>query len=228
MNIGPQSMTAQLQALHRGMKARLCAADLDAIRLSDEQLLKTGAGRDILRPGAIAPDFTLHDQGGGQVRLTDRLAHGPVVLLFSRGGWCPFCTLQLRAWQSALWELHEAGGDLLAILPQQNALCCTTAERDLLAYPVLSDPGSQVAAQYGVLTEVPKVVRPFYLRLGHELPRINGTDDWRIPLASTVVVGQDGRIALSHADLAAPNRMEPDRALDAVRALSRPGESGQD
>lgn len=220
MGMGSQSLTAQLQALHSGMKRRLPAADLDALRQADMQLGHQSTGRDILPVGASGPDFTLQDQCGAQVRLSDRLAQGPMVLLFNRGGWCPFCTLQMRAWQSALEELHDAGGDLLAILPQHNALCCTTAERDLLAYSVLSDIGSRVAAEYGVLTEVPKVVRPLYVRLGHELPRINGTDDWRIPLASTFVLDRDGRITLAHADVAAPYRLEPARALAAVRALT--------
>ena len=55
------------------------------------------------------------DQHGATVRLADRLALGPVVVVFYRGGWCPFCTLTLRAWQDALPGLHDAGGDLLAV-----------------------------------------------------------------------------------------------------------------
>src|ERR1700733_15046086 len=55
-----------------------------------------------LTKGGLAPDFTLPDATGTPVTLSDRLRDGPVVLIFYRGGWCPYCNLQLRAYQHAL------------------------------------------------------------------------------------------------------------------------------
>lgn len=173
-----------------------------------------------LRPGDEAPDFRLPDQHGAPVRLSERLAIGPVVVLFHRGGWCPFCTLTLRAWQDALPTLHEAGGDLLALSPQQVHACSEAAERDLLAFPVLSDPGCAVADRYGVGYEQPESLRPLYLRLGHDLPRLNGAPSWRIPLPATFVIAPDGRIALAHVKPETWDRLEPDAAITAVRAMT--------
>ena len=216
------SLPEQLRALHSCMRSRMTPADAEAIRQADAQITAQGPEQAMLKPGDLAPDFCLVDQGKRAVRLADRLGQGFVVVLFSRGGWCPFCTLQLRAWQDALPRLHDAGGELLAVFPQQAELCSQTAERDLLAYPVLSDPGSRVAEAYGVVIDVPKVVRPFYVRLGHDLPRINGAGTWRLPLSSTFVVAPDGRILMAHADLAVPDRLEPDAVLAAVRGMAEP------
>ena len=215
----PLSLPEQLRGLNACMRSKLTATDLDAIQLGYAQIAAEGAGQAMLHPGDRAPDFDLIDQGGVTVRLADRLAQGPVVVQFSRGGWCPFCTLQLRAWQDALPRLYDAGGDLLAILPQSPEVCSQTVERDLLAYPVLSDPGGRVAERYGVVFELPKVLRQFYIRLGHDLPRINGTGNWRMPLSSTFVIAPDGRITLSHADIGVPDRLEPEVALRAVRDM---------
>ncbi len=219
MNEGQPSLCEQLQRFYQGMQSRMAPADLDALRQAETQMAALGADRAMLQPGDPAPGFSLVDQHGVDVSLADRLALGPVVLLFIRGGWCPFCTLALRAWQQALPRLHDAGGDLLVVSPQRVDVCGMVAERDLLACSVLSDPGSAVADRYGLMVELPEIVRPLYLRLGHDLPRINGTGTWRLPLSSTFVVAPDGRIALGRAALSLKQRLEPDAAIEAVRHL---------
>jgi peroxiredoxin len=221
------SLAEQLGGLFRGMQGRMAPPDFETLRQAEMQVAATGADKGLLQPGDRAPGFELIDQNGASVRFADRLAQGPVVLLFSRGGWCPFCTLWLRAWQYALPRLEDAGGSLLAIFPQEAEACGRTAERDLLAYPVLSDPGGKVADSYGVTVDLPEMVRPLFLRLGHDLPRINGSGTWRSPLPSTFVVAPDGRVMLAHVDLALPNRLEPETVIQAVQRLTNtPGHIG--
>jgi len=211
------SLAEQLASFHAAMLQRMAPDDAEALRRSELALADAAPGQ--LQAGDLAPDFTLPDQYGRPVRLSDRLALGPVVLLFVKGGWCPFCTLLLRAWQDALPRLHDLGGDLLAVSPQPTPACGGVAERDLLAYPVLSDHGGTVAGAYGVSWELPVALRPLYLRLGHNLPEINGDGRWTAPLPSAFVIGTDHRIALAHADRVAARRLDPDAAIAAVRAL---------
>ena len=222
MSEGQLSLSEQLQRFYEGMRNRMAPADLEALRLADQQTAAADSVRAMPQPGDIAPPFSLLDQNGVTVSLADRLASGPVVLLFVRGGWCPFCTLSLRAWQEALPRLHDAGGDLLVVSPQRVDVCGMVAERDLLAYSMLSDPGGAVSNRYGIMTELPEIIRPLYLRLGHDLPRINGTGDWRLPLSSTFVIARNGRIALAHAGQTQRHRLEPNAAVEAVRSLPVP------
>ena len=58
-----------------------------------------------------------------------------------------------------------------------------------------------------------------HLRLGHDLPRLNGTGDWRIPLPATFVIGADGTVKLSHVTSMIHRRLDPADALAALRAL---------
>ena len=87
---------------------------------------------------------------------------------------------------------------------------------------MLSDPGGIVSDRYGIMIDLPEVIRPLYLRLGHDLPRINGTGNWRLPRASTFVLARDGRIALAHAGETQRHRLEPEAAIEAVRRLTVP------
>src|SRR5271167_2756897 len=71
-----------------------------------------------LAVGDPAPGFTLPDALGRPVSLADLLAEGPVVAVFYRGEWCPYCNLQLHALQAALPTIRELGASLVAISPQ--------------------------------------------------------------------------------------------------------------
>lgn len=221
MSASAPTLTERLQAFRRAMVGRMAASDVELMeRVEGRRAAASGTVASALQPGDMAPGFSLPDQHGKPVLLSDRLALGPVVVVFYRGGWCPFCTLTLRAWQEALPALHEAGGDLLALSPQQVRVCSESAERDLLAYPVLSDRLGRVADSYGVGHEHPEALRPLYLRLGHDLPRINGAPSWRLPHPSTFVIAPSGRIALAHVGRGAWERLEPDAAIAAVRVLA--------
>jgi peroxiredoxin len=81
-----------------------------------------------------APDFTLPDAHGKPVPLSALLANGPVVVTFYRGGWCPFCNLQLRAYQGALGAIHDLGAELVAISPQTPDGALTDVEKQQLSF----------------------------------------------------------------------------------------------
>ncbi len=216
------NLTGQLDAFNAGFRQRLSPRDRAAVVDAAERLRADVATRHIPRPGDAAPDFALPDQHGRPVRLSERLARGPVVVLFIRGAWCPFCTLTLRAYQAALPAIHDAGADLLAVTPQRADTSCHMVERDLLAFPTLSDQDNLVAETYGIAYEPELGVRSLYQRLGHDLPRVNGTDNWRIPLPATFIIAPDGRVVLSHLDTEIHHRLEPAKAVRALQALSVP------
>ncbi len=211
------SLAEQLQTFKATMLARMTPEDADVIRQSETAWAAAAPG--MLRVGDMAPDFTLPDQHGRAIRLRDRLVLGPVAVLFIRGGWCPFCTIHLRAWAQALPALQEAGGDLLAVSPQPVPACGNVAERDLLAYPVLSDRKGAVAGSFGVDWEVPEFARSLNLRLGHDLPVLNGDGSWRAPLPAVFVLDRDGRITLAHAERAVARRLDPAAVIAAVQAI---------
>jgi peroxiredoxin len=216
---GP-NLSYQLHAFRSAFLRRLPMQERVRIDPAYDAVRATMGDRAIPRAGEIAPDFALPDQHGTIVRLADRLAQGPVVLLFVRGGWCPFCTLTLRAYQDCLPAIHESGGDLLAITPQPAATCCYMAERDLLAFQTLSDHDNQIARRYGIAYELDPALRPMYLRLGHNLPRLNATGNWTVPLPATFVIGQEGMIALAHVEAGAHQRLEPSVAVATLAAMA--------
>ena len=220
MQIHHDSLRSQLHCFYQGFLSRLGPADRQAITEANAAMRAASSCARMPEMGDLAPDFALPNQHGRLMRLSEQLRYGPVVVMFVRGGWCPFCTITLRAYQAALPAIHEAGGSLFALTPQPPDRCSTMAERDLLAFSTLSDAGNAVADRYAVVYEVPEVVRPLYLRLGHDLPRINKTGNWRVPLPATFLVGMDGRVALADAQPSLEERLEPAKLLATLQRLS--------
>lgn len=181
-----------------------------------EELRATFPKEQALAVGAMAPAFTLPDATGMRVSLADVLARGPAFVIFYRGGWCPYCNLQLRAWQRQLPAIQAAGATLLAISPQMPDASLTTAEKNELAFPVLSDVGNAVARQFGLVYSMPMEVRAALTANGKPLPGFNGDESWELPITASFLIGADGRVAVADIELDYRRRMDPDAMLAAL------------
>ncbi|MBW4510652.1 MAG: AhpC/TSA family protein [Scytonematopsis contorta HA4267-MV1] len=169
--------------------------------------------RKALSVGDIAADFTLINAIGKPINLTEKLAKGPVILTFYRGGWCPYCNLELRAYQQLLPQIKLLGASLIAVSPQTPDASLSTAEKNSLGFDVLSDIGSTVAQAYGIAFTLPDELKRLYTESGHALPDINGTDDWALPIPATFVINQYQQVILAHIDVDYRNRLEPQEAI---------------
>ncbi len=169
--------------------------------------------RGALRAGDLAPDFALPDMPHPQLRLSELLRDGPVVLKFYRGRWCPFCALDLRALQRALPGLRRLGAELIALSPQSELETVFNRERDRLGFPMHADPGSAVARQFGIVYEVGDAVRRLYLAVGIDLADTQADASWTLPLPATYLIAPDRRIAWAHVDSDYLHRAEPAELL---------------
>ncbi len=174
------------------------------------------ASFDIRRAGETAPLFALTDHRGNTVALDDLLRAGPVVLTFYRGAWCPYCNLQLREYQAMLPALERLGAKLVAVSPQTPDHSLSFAQKNELAFPVLSDPHNQVARTYGLVFKVAPELVETYKAVGSDLVKYNGDDSWELPAPGTFVIGSDGKIVLAFVDGDYTRRLEPSAILEAL------------
>jgi len=99
------SLQTERDAFQATWKQRAGGNVATAIAADNEALLRSGLVERALRAGAKFSDLTLANARGGQTRIYDVLARGPLVVALYRGGWCPYCSLELRAYQSALGDI---------------------------------------------------------------------------------------------------------------------------
>ena len=194
---------------------------LDQIRQHINRLIESGVEKNALQVGEKAPSFTLPDALGRQVSLAGLLQQGPVVVTFYRGEWCPYCNLQLHAYQQVQPQIKELGASLIAISPQTPDHSLSMSEKHELAFPVLSDQGNKVARQFGLVYSVEEDIRTLFKSLGSDIPAFNSDESWEIPVPGTFIISQDGTIRLTYADADYTHRLEPSALLESLRTMSK-------
>jgi len=181
-----------------------------------EQLCESDQARGAKRVSDVAPDFYLPSVRGNRVSLFDSLAAGSVVLTFYRGGWCPFCNLELRALQRYLPQIRGFGARVLAVSPELPDASLTTKESLALEFDILSDVGNEVARRYGLVVTVAPEMRPLYHQWGIDLPTANGDAKYELPVPATYVIDPRQVIRAAHVDKDYTKRMEPEGVLAAL------------
>ncbi|MDP9315533.1 MAG: AhpC/TSA family protein [Chloroflexota bacterium] len=186
-----------------------------------ESLIASGIAHQSLKVGEHAPDFMLPNAAGGTVTLSEVLRAGPVVLVFYRGEWCPYCNLQLRSYQQALPTFKAYNATLLAISPQTPDNSLTTLEQKNLAFPVLSDAGNTVARQYRLAYQVDRGVLETLRGLGIDLSVYNGDEAGELPLTGTFVIDQNSVIRWAAVEADFRRRPDPSEIVAALAAIQR-------
>jgi peroxiredoxin len=192
-----------------------------SMRKAQDDLRKLRLAERALGTGDIAVDFTLPNAKGEPVSSEALRNHGPLVLNFYRGSWCPYCILELKALQDVHAEIQALGASLIAISPQLPDESLSDSEKIQLEFEVLSDVNSVVSNQYGLTFSVAEELRPIYKNWGADVATVNDDPDWKLPLPATYVISQDGRIVRAFTDEDYTARMEPDEVLESLRKLRK-------
>jgi peroxiredoxin len=188
---------------------------------SVEDLFASGIEDRILPVGAQAPEFALKDAAGKTVRSSDLLSVGPLIIKFFRGRWCSYCSTELEIWRDLYGCIRngkdgEHGAVMVAISPQTERQNDFMAGQHGLPFPLLSDRGNKVAAQFGLVYTLSDAMQQYYRSILVNLPFINGEPSGTLPLPATYVISQSGKVlyAEAHADFRV--RPEPEEVLAAA------------
>jgi peroxiredoxin len=192
-----QEQSEQVKAASAG---RLPAEVLETFARDQAAWLAKGSPADAVAVGDVLSDFTLPDAIGRAVSLSELVADGPAVLVFYRGGWCPYCNLALHQYQSELLpRLASYGATLAAISPQKPDESLTTAEKHGLQFAVLSDSGARVAKQLGIAFEPAEDVLEAQRALGLDIRDGNAEGSPELPMPTVLIA--DSALTVRFADV---------------------------
>lgn len=211
-------LSDQLKEMTEGAKQRMPAEMLKTFGNAIDEVRETGIEKTAKKVGDKAPDGTLLSWDEQKTTLSDLWKEKPLVLTWYRGGWCPYCNLQLRAMEKKLAELEGAGARLVALTPELPANAKETAAQNKLSFLVLHDKKNKLAHKYGIVFKLPKSIVPVY-RDRLQLPKVNGYDKLELPMAATYVIDRKGVIRYAFLDADYKKRAEPSAIIEAVEKL---------
>ena len=190
---------------------------IETMHRATAELIASGVGSRALEAGDTAPRFVLNDANGNAVASSALLAQGPLVVSFYRGVWCPYCNMELQALQEALPAFRAIGVQLLAISPQNAVNSRKSMRENRLDFPILSDPGNETAAAFGLRVALPGYLVDLYTSLKNDLPIFNGDTSWTLPMPGRFVIGQDGIVRYAEVNPDYTHRPEPSDMLPVLR-----------
>lgn len=216
------ALKKELQQQLATFKQRASTELAETLQAGVDELTESGIAERAVKEGERAPDFELPNVQGKSVSLSALLERGPVVLAFYRGGWCPYCNLQLRAYQRILPEIRELGGQLVAVSPEPQDASLSTAEKNALEFEVLSDVDVTAARSFRLLFDLSERLKQTYIGMDKDLSVMNADGQWHLPIPATYVIAQDGRVKLAFVDPEYRHRLEPSDILAALQRLREP------
>ncbi|WP_010180333.1 peroxiredoxin-like family protein [Aquimarina agarilytica] len=213
------SLTAKLQETKKAFSKNV-PADVQAIMSNAlNTLTAEGLPKTATKKGDLLTDATLVAIDGKEVNVHSFLKDGPLVVSFYRGGWCPYCNVELKELQDALPQIKELGANLVAITPETPDNSLTTSEKNNISFSVLSDIDNKYAKQLGLVFQMPEDLREVYHQFNIDVPKHNQNKDYELPLPATYVVNIKGEIVLSFLPEDYTERLDPVAIIDALKSL---------
>ncbi len=175
-----------------------------------------------LLPGQSAPAFSAPSAAGGTFDFDPSNMEKPMVMIFYRGGWCPFCSLHFAELRKAEQPLLDMGFDISFVSMDTAEIMAEALEGDDAPdYRLLSDSASLVSRAFGIAFRVDDdTVNRYRNKMGIDLEKSAGGYDHHIlPVPSVFIIGKDGIVKFSYANPDYKVRLHPDVLVSAAQHM---------
>ena len=174
-----------------------------------------------LKVGDSIPDVTLRTVDNQELKLRTLVAEKPTVLIFFRGGWCPFCNAQLSSLLGIEQDLKKEGAQLIAIGMDQPSKLRETMQHDKLDYLLLSDSDASAVKAFGIAYKVDDATLARMKGFNVDLDAATGNSDHILPHPSVFVVNTSGIIRFAHTDTDFKVRLAAAKVLEAAKLATQ-------
>ncbi len=169
--------------------------------------------------GEELPDATLKNIDGEDVSISKITKKKKSILIFYRGGWCPYCNSQLGGINEILDEIDSLEFQVLAISPDKGENLKKTIDKKKLKYTLLSDASMEYARDLGIAFRLKEKTRKKYKLFGIDLEKASGENHYQLPAPAVFVVDEKGVIQFSYVNPNYKVRLKPEILLTVLQNM---------
>lgn len=170
-----------------------------------------------LKVGDRVPNASIQTESGLKVNLKELIFGKPTVLIFYRGGWCPYCNLHLGELSKIEPDLITLGYQIYAISPDEPEKLKEHKKKGGFTYTLLSDSKMEGAREFGLAFKVDgETVTKYKNEYNIDLEAASGETHHLLPVPSAYVISADGVIRFSYSDPDYKVRVNPQELLTAA------------
>ena len=187
-----------------------------------DSLDKIKAGNIPLKPedisplltGEMIPTVNLMNLTGKSISLNQLISKSQSILIFYRGGWCPYCSKQLSGLQLIENELGQMGYQIIAVSTDSPKNLTATMDKQKLSYTLLSDADLSVSKQFGIAFKAPVS----YDKILPEASDFKNTEKL-LPVPSVFILDKKGKILFEYINPNITERISPELLKAAASCL---------
>ncbi|WP_234567277.1 peroxiredoxin-like family protein [Rhodohalobacter sp. 614A] len=172
-----------------------------------------------LEVGQTVPDVILTNSFGHETDLHEIVSERPTLLIFYRGGWCPYCNAHLSQLAKIEAQLYDMGVQIVGISPDRPEYLKESTMEHELSYQLLSDREMNAAKEFGVAFRVDSTTINRYKNGGLDLAERAGEDHYLLPVPAAFLVDTTGTIHYRYFNTDCTVRVGNDELLTASKEL---------
>lgn len=167
--------------------------------------------------GNTVPEATLHNAGGGSVELSELLSEQAAVIVFYRGGWCPYCNTHLSELAEIEPELRDQGYRIIAISPDRPEKIAEASEVGDYAYELYSDSEMEAAKAFGLAFKLDVPTLSKLEGYGIDVEAASGQKHNLLPVPAVFVIEKTGLVSFRYYNPDYRERLSGAALLKAIR-----------
>ncbi|MAZ49549.1 MAG: alkyl hydroperoxide reductase [Halobacteriovoraceae bacterium] len=210
------SLKEQIESRKSQSKSKTPAEIKKIMQKATEELKASGIEEKALGVGRKVPDFKI-----GEKPIKSFYEKGVTVVTFYRGGWCPYCMLQLKEFERLYSDFKKDGITLIALAPDTAKEIKKTKRNHKLSFPIFSDSNNEIASQFGLAFQLPADLQKVYQKFGIDLKASQGNSENRLPMPGTYIIDKEGNIRYAFAKADYTLRAEPRDVLKRAQSIQR-------
>jgi len=164
--------------------------------------------------GETLPDAHFKNVEGKSIELKAILEEKPTVLVFYRGGWCPYCNVQLSGLVEIEEDVLELGYQIVAVSPDDYKNLQTTMENNSTKYKLLSDPNGKFIKEIGIAFKTSSSLKEYIISKGQK-----GEASTVMPAPTVMIVDKKGVIKFEYINPNYKERISGEMLLSVLRTI---------
>lgn len=181
-----------------------------------EEVAKSNLTSTSLKKGDQIPQFELVDIHEERKNVKELMTKDYLIINFYRGGWCPYCNLELKEYERLKDAFEAVGASIVAISPEKPEYTSITSNKNAITFDVLSDENATIMKEFGIVFQLNEKLKKEYTKFGIDLTDVNGNNNFELPIPATYIINKDLEIVFSHIEVDYTTRLEPSVLIEEV------------
>ncbi|WP_299253577.1 peroxiredoxin-like family protein [uncultured Aquimarina sp.] len=203
------TLQEQLRQMRNATMERMPQSIIKVFTDSINDISKNQLKENALKIGDYVPDMNLQNINRDNSLLSDLIGQEFLILNFYRGGWCPYCNMELREYERLRKTFNELDTDIIGISAEIPELVNQTIDKNALSFPVLTDVNAELMKAIGIVFKLDEASKKEFENFGMDFTKIHKNNNFELPVPAVYVINKKMEVVFVHFEEDYMTRLEP-------------------